>query len=73
MRSHTALPRNGELADEPADVEALWTNDMVAFAIGCSFSFEHALMEAGVPLRHIAMSRSWVSLPRASLPAWVRS
>ncbi|MGT2433966.1 hypothetical protein ACU4HD_43970 [Cupriavidus basilensis] len=32
--------RNGELAEEPADVEALWTDDMVAFAIGCSFSFE---------------------------------
>ncbi|MCT7326888.1 putative hydro-lyase [Ralstonia mojiangensis] len=58
--------RNGELADEPADVEALWTDDMVAFAIGCSFSFEHALMEAGVPLRHIAMSRN-VAMYRTSV------
>ncbi|WP_316665005.1 putative hydro-lyase [Ralstonia psammae] len=58
--------RNGELADEPADVQALWTDDMVAFAIGCSFSFEHALMEAGVPLRHIAMSRN-VAMYRTSV------
>lgn len=58
--------RNGELADEPADVEALWTDDMVAFAIGCSFSFEHALMEAGVPLRHIALSRN-VAMYRTSI------
>jgi uncharacterized protein YcsI (UPF0317 family) len=58
--------RNGELAGEPADVEALWTDDMVAFAIGCSFSFEHALMEAGVPLRHIAMSRN-VAMYRTSV------
>ncbi|WP_316879658.1 putative hydro-lyase [Ralstonia wenshanensis] len=58
--------RNGELAEEPADVEALWTDDMVAFAIGCSFSFEHALMEAGVPLRHIAMSRN-VAMYRTSV------
>ncbi|AXW64323.1 hypothetical protein CJO94_21850 (plasmid) [Ralstonia solanacearum] len=50
--------RHGVLHDEPIDVQALWTDDMVAFAIGCSFSFEHALLEAGVPLRHIAMSRN---------------
>ncbi|CAJ0729886.1 putative hydro-lyase [Ralstonia mannitolilytica] len=58
--------RHGELADEPLDVEALWTDDMVAFAIGCSFSFEHALMEAGVPLRHIAMARN-VAMYRTSI------
>jgi uncharacterized protein YcsI (UPF0317 family) len=55
----TDLPRyrvwkRGELVDEPADIAAWWRNDLVAFVIGCSFSFEEALIEAGVPLRHVA-------------------
>lgn len=53
----TDLPRyrvwiDGELTDEPADVRALWRDDLVGFAIGCSFSFEEALIEAGLELRH---------------------
>lgn len=53
----TDLPRyrlwiDGELADEPADVRALWRDDLVGFVIGCSFSFEEALIEAGLELRH---------------------
>lgn len=58
--------RHGVLEDEPIEVEALWTDDMVAFAIGCSFSFEHALIEAGVPLRHIDLSRN-VAMYRTSI------
>ena len=46
--------RHGELADEPSDISSLWRDDLVAFAIGCSFSFEQAIMAAGVPLRHVA-------------------
>ena len=34
------------------DSSALWQDDFVGFALGCSFSFETALIEAGVPLRH---------------------
>ena len=30
-----------------------YTKDMVSFLIGCSFTFEHALLEAGIPVRHI--------------------
>lgn len=45
--------RNGALADETADVSALWQPDFVTFLIGCSFSFESALVNAGVPLRHV--------------------
>jgi uncharacterized protein YcsI (UPF0317 family) len=45
--------RDGELITEAADVRDLWTGDMVAFVIGCSFSFEEALAEAGVPLRYV--------------------
>lgn len=45
--------RDGELAEQPQDISALWRDDLVGFVIGCSFSFEQALMESGVPLRHI--------------------
>lgn len=46
--------RRGELVDEPTDLVAVWRDDLVTFAIGCSFSFEQALIAASVPLRHIA-------------------
>jgi uncharacterized protein YcsI (UPF0317 family) len=45
--------RNGELVDEPADLLAWWRPGSVAFLLGCSFTFENALLEAGVPVRHI--------------------
>lgn len=46
------LWRAGELIDEPTDIAAHWRDDMVSFAIGCSFSFEDALARAGIPVRH---------------------
>jgi uncharacterized protein YcsI (UPF0317 family) len=45
--------RNGELTEEPPDLTRWWRDDLVAFLIGCSFTFENALLEAGVPVRHI--------------------
>jgi len=45
--------RDGRLVEERKDVRDVWTDDLVAFLIGCSFSFEEALTEAGVPLRHV--------------------
>ena len=45
--------RDGEMAEETPDIAAHWRDDLVAFVLGCSFSFEEALQEAGVPLRHI--------------------
>jgi len=50
--------RDGELVDEPTDVREVWRDDLVTFLIGCSFSFETGLLEAGVPLRHIAEGRN---------------
>jgi uncharacterized protein YcsI (UPF0317 family) len=44
--------RNGAVADEPRDIMGYWRDDLVAFAIGCSFSFEQALIEDGIELRH---------------------
>src|SRR5437763_14370687 len=45
--------RDVEVVDEPTDIMAHWRDDLVAFVIGCSFSFEEALMEDGISLRHI--------------------
>lgn len=45
--------RDGVLVDEPTDISRLWQADFVSFVIGCSFTFENALLAAGVPVRHI--------------------
>lgn len=47
--------RDGVLAEEPTDIRDLWRDDLVSFLIGCSFTFEGALMDAGVPVRHVEM------------------
>lgn len=58
--------RDGVLAEERSEVTALWQPDMVAFAIGCSFSFEQALMDEGIRLRHVDQGRN-VAMFRTSL------
>ena len=45
--------RDGEVVDEPTDIMAHWRDDLVAFVIGCSYSFEEALLADGLPIRHI--------------------
>jgi uncharacterized protein YcsI (UPF0317 family) len=45
--------RNGALVEEPTDIRKWWRDDLVTFAIGCSFSFEEALLDAGIELRHM--------------------
>lgn len=47
--------RDGERVDEPTDLRAWWRDDLVAFLLGCSFTFEYALVEAGVPVRHLQL------------------
>jgi len=46
-----AIYRNGELQEEVTDATDYWPEDAVAFLIGCSFSYDGALMDAGIPLR----------------------
>jgi uncharacterized protein YcsI (UPF0317 family) len=50
--------RDGELDSEPVDVMSAWRPDLVAFLIGCSFTFETALADAGIPLRHVDQGRN---------------
>ena len=50
--------RRGELVDEPTDLRALWRDDLVTFVIGCSFSFEQALLDSGLSLRHVDQNRN---------------
>lgn len=58
--------RHGELVEARHDVSDLWRDDFVAFALGCSFTFERALVEAGIDLRHITENRT-VSMYRTNL------
>ena len=71
--------KDGVLADEVTDVTPFWRDDLVAFLLGCSFTFEWALLDAGIPMRHIeqgknvAMWKTSVGVParrRASTGPW---
>lgn len=57
----------GELVAEVTDVLRYWRGDLVAFLLGCSFTFEWALMEAGVRLWHVEHGKG-VAMWRTSLP-----
>ncbi|MBB5082360.1 putative hydro-lyase [Nonomuraea endophytica] len=47
--------RDGHAVKDAADVVADWREDLVAFLLGCSFTFEAALMAAGIPMRHVEL------------------
>jgi uncharacterized protein YcsI (UPF0317 family) len=57
----------GVLKDELVDICGLWRDDLVTFLIGCSFSFESALTEGGIPLRHIE-EKTNVAMYKTSIP-----
>jgi uncharacterized protein YcsI (UPF0317 family) len=59
--------RDGELAGEPTDAREHWREDFVAFLIGCSFTFERALLADGLPVRHIEQGVN-VPMYRTSVP-----
>ncbi len=50
--------REGVLDGSVSNVEDLWADDSVAFVLGCSFSFEEALAQAQIPLRHIELNKT---------------
>src|ERR1700742_3719176 len=59
--------RDGEMVAEATDVRDVWRDDLVSFAIGCSFSFEEALIEDGIEGRHIARGSN-VPVYRTKIP-----
>ena len=58
---------DGALAEKRGDVRDLWRGDLVSFLIGCSFTFEHALRDAGYPLRHQELGVT-VPMYRTNIP-----
>jgi uncharacterized protein YcsI (UPF0317 family) len=50
--------RYGELIDSPTDLRSWWRSDLVSFLLGCSFTFESALLQAGLSLRHLEQGRN---------------
>ncbi len=58
--------RDGQLSESRSDITALWTDDLIALALGCSFTFERALLAAGIPLWHIERNKT-VPMYRTSL------
>ena len=50
--------RDGVLEGSRADIKEYWRDDSVAFVLGCSFSFEEALSQGGIPLRHMEIERT---------------
>ncbi|MBG6059627.1 uncharacterized protein YcsI (UPF0317 family) [Cryobacterium sp. MP_M5] len=59
----TDLPRytvyeHGELVAEPTDLGQWWRPDLVTFILGCSFTFEAALQDGGIPVAHIDQGRN---------------
>ncbi len=48
--------RDGAFVEEVTDIRPHWCDDLVTFALGCSFSFEEALQEAGVRLKSVQIT-----------------
>jgi len=58
--------RNGERAEKVTDLKSLWQDDLVTFVLGCSFSFEDALIRAGLSVRNVDEGRN-VSMFRSNI------
>ena len=59
--------RHGELTAEVDSLVDHWQDDLVSFLLGCSFSFETAMVEAGIRLRHQELGRN-VAMYRTNIP-----
>ncbi len=59
--------RDGKFVQEVTDLLGVWTSDLVAFLLGCSFTFEAGLLQAGIPVRHIEEGKN-VSMFITSIP-----
>jgi len=60
--------RDGSLVAEPDEILQYWRPDLVSFLLGCSFTFESALLDAGIPVRQVGAGLK----PRATADLKVR-
>ncbi|MBB5390540.1 MULTISPECIES: putative hydro-lyase [unclassified Herbaspirillum] len=58
--------KHGARVADVTDLREWWREDLVTFALGCSYSFEHTLLEAGIPLRHVTEGRN-VAMYRSNI------
>jgi uncharacterized protein YcsI (UPF0317 family) len=59
--------RHGRCEQEVAEIRSLWRDDLVVFALGCSFSFEEALLADGLEIRNVSAGTN-VPMYRSTLP-----
>jgi uncharacterized protein YcsI (UPF0317 family) len=59
--------RDGKLVEEPTDIRLLWRDDLVTFILGCSYSFEWALLEDGLTMHHMTLGKN-VPMYRTNVP-----
>lgn len=50
--------RDGAFTEEVTDISALWRDDLVTVALGCSFTFENAFIANDIPVRHIEQDKT---------------
>ena len=55
--------KDGKLVEEPTDIRKYWTDDLVTFVLGCSFSFELPILQAGIRLQHIERNTDRAHVP----------
>ncbi len=59
--------RDGEMTEEKTDVSDIWRDDFVSFLLGCSFSFEKPLLDAGLEVRNVTAGTN-VPMYRTNIP-----
>ncbi|SOC41945.1 putative hydro-lyase [Salinicoccus kekensis] len=60
--------RYGDLIETVDEVKSYWQDDFVTFLIGCSFTFEQAIMDSGIDIKHIREGRN-VAMYKTDIPA----
>jgi uncharacterized protein YcsI (UPF0317 family) len=50
--------RKGKLQNTVKEIRSFWQKDFVSFLLGCSFSFEEAMLRSNIPVRHIEENKN---------------
>lgn len=60
--------RDGKLIEETPHLKGHWRDDHVGFLMGCSLSFDQAMIDAGIPLRHLKDDAGRIAVYQSSIP-----